>query len=323
MLQFKRRAQLDRSDNEEHPSLSWDDAESQFIKPAKGDVLTIMDACFAGNVRAKVERQYGRTYEYLGACDQDRVTASPGQKSFTTALIASLKELREKNDRGTFTTADLMRAIEERSTRRNNPPVLISRAEINDRHILLSPHWRTQADHANYFKEAYIPAYLTLRIELTQEHLSSEEVEDLARKVSGAVRDSTAQTRRVDWLRLSSREKANWKNMARSAVKLYHVASAFRNTNRPLDTVPEISEPNALINRPGILARFYYVDPWKHLHTRTITLLQPWPRIIGMGLSIAVIGLLYLRKGGANSYTFSSFVRSLRSIINVFFRGAG
>ena len=279
-----------------------------------------MDACFAGNVRAKVERLYGRTYEYLGACGLERTTASPGEHSFTTALVASLKELRARTNTGTFTTADLMRAVEERSTRQNNPPILISRAEINDRHILLSPHWQTRPDQANYFTESYIPAYLTLRIELTQERLSPEEVEDLARKVSAAVRDSKVQTRRVDWLRLSSREKANWKNIA----KLFHGASAFRNTSRPaLDTVPENVEPDVLIDEPGILARFYYVDPWKHLHTGTITLLQPWPRIIGMGLAIAVLTSLYFHRGGVNPHTSSSLVKSLRSNIGAFFRGAG
>lgn len=269
------------------PWLIWDHAEERFIQNAKGDVLTIMDACFAGAVRSVVQREYGRTYEYLGACAADKPTASPGEKSFTAALITSLELLLEEGDGRPFTTADLSRAIEEQHYRKHNPPCLIIRSAHDDRRIMLAP---MRADSQEpYFDDSEIPAYLELRIEL-KEQLTPQEVEDLARVVSRAVHNSTTKTRRVDWLRMSSRKPS-----FKSAANLVYFANLIRNRKKTLNTIPEDVLP-VPIKRPGLFATFGFMD-WNLVpHIATFTLLKPWTRFVGSAVVVAGLALLYFRR---------------------------
>ncbi|KAF2419042.1 hypothetical protein EJ08DRAFT_44677 [Tothia fuscella] len=166
-----------------------------------------MDACFAGAVKAVVQRENKRSYEYLGACAAEKVTASPGGKSFTTALMQSLEQLLENSPRQSFTTTDLHRTIKGKRFMTVSEPCLLCRSAYDDRRIRLAPLKKTE----RYFDTTWIAKYLNLRIELKQETLTSEEVEDLAKRVSGAVRNSIAKTRRVDFVRLESpKPKISW-----------------------------------------------------------------------------------------------------------------
>ncbi|KAL8646672.1 MAG: hypothetical protein Q9210_006000 [Variospora velana] len=72
----------------------WNKTE-ELLRPAAADVLEIFDCRF----------------EYLAATKDQKTTAVPGPKSFTSALIFALEALREQKPKGRFTTDELLRKI--------------------------------------------------------------------------------------------------------------------------------------------------------------------------------------------------------------------
>jgi hypothetical protein len=269
------------------PWLNWEEVEKKFIERAKGDVLTIMDACFAGAVRTMLHREPGHTYEYLGACAYDKTTASPGEKSFTAALINALQILLDEGEKQQFTTADLSRVIGLQKYRKNNLPCLWSRSAHDERRIMLAPMGKGKP----YFDNTEIPAYLELRIELKQDSLTPAEVEDLARRVARSVSESTVKTRRVDWLQKISRPKPSLKSAARL------VLFTIRRAKKQLETIQEEMHmapmqsvpPLAPITRPGFFATFGVMDWNLKPHMKTFYLLKPWTRVVGVGLLLAAL----------------------------------
>jgi hypothetical protein len=249
-----------------------------------------MDACFAGNVSSTYHRDFESTYEYLGACHKDQPTSSPGVKSFTAALITSLKVLLGCSEDQSFTTADLLRTISEQRYRKRNPPLLASRVEKSDRRILLAPKLSTE--QKKYFDDAPVPIYLDLRIEIKQDALNQHQVEDLAKRVARAVRQSTVETRRVDWLRLASRKKSSFKTVARSMLILSALGRSRRDT---LQTVQEEPTDDKPIHKPGIWATFGIFTPWRHFHAITLSLERPWTGIATTGIGVVILFGVYSR----------------------------
>ncbi|KAE9969850.1 hypothetical protein EG328_006637 [Venturia inaequalis] len=275
-----------------HPHVIWDQAEQNFVQSARGDILTIMDSCFAGNVPPAVNRAYENSYEYIGACHRDRATSSPGDRSFTKALIDSLNHLLDRPSRQPFTTADLVKTIAEQRWRRKEPPFFESRGALADRRIPLAPQ-RLPCEK-RYFENTPIPAYLTLRIELKEETLDPDEVEELARKVAKAVRESKIKTRRVDWLRLGARKSKSFRAAAQS---IFWISVLGRPRRETLQAVPEEQKVETPISRPGIWATFGVLTPRRHSHTVTVPLVRPWTRIFGGGIGAALLfGIYCLRR---------------------------
>ncbi|TID27268.1 hypothetical protein E2P81_ATG00031 [Venturia nashicola] len=276
-----------------HPDVHWNQAEHNFVHSARGDVLTIMDACFAGNVAPTVDRVYDNIYEYIGACHKGKMTSSPGNRSFTSALITSLNHLFESRARQSFTTAHLISTIAEQPLRRNCPPFFDSRgaSSLVDRRILLAPQ---RPCGETCFENTPIPTYLTLRIELKDENLDPDQVEELARKVAKAVKASKIRTRRVDWVRLAGRKSPSLRAAARSVIWISTLGRPRKGT---LQTIPEEPNIDTPISRPGIWATFGVLTPWKRSHTVTLPLVRPWTRIVGGGLGAALLfGIYCLRR---------------------------
>lgn len=251
-----------------------------------------MDACFAGNVSSTYQRDYESTYEYLGACQKDRTTASPGDKSFTAALIICLELLLQRSEGHSFTTADLLRAIAEQRYRKNNPPLLASRVEKSDRRILLAPKLSNEAK--KYFDDEPVPVYLDLRIEIKQDNLDESQVEDLAKRVARAVRQSTVKTRRVDWLRLAPRKRflKDVVRTVRTAIALGKMQTVQEEPN-PIEQPPVIETP---IHKPGIWATFGVFTPWRHFHTVTVSLERPWTRVVAAGVVTIIFAAYHHRR---------------------------
>ncbi|KAK7961079.1 hypothetical protein PG988_012293 [Apiospora saccharicola] len=87
----------------------WDSADA-LIRKTRADVLVIFDCCHAGELERGV-RAYNnhRAFEYLAATSANSTTRAPGPKSFTSALIWSLKHLLKKHTY--FSTQELVRTI--------------------------------------------------------------------------------------------------------------------------------------------------------------------------------------------------------------------
>lgn len=234
-----------------------------------------MDACFAGAVEAVVQRENKRSYEYLAACAAEKVTASPGGKSFTTALIQSLEQLLEHSPGQSFTTTDLHRTIKGKRFMNVSEPCLLSRSAYDDRRIRLAPLKKTE----RYFDATGIAKYLDLRIELKQENLTSEEVEDLAK------------TRRVDFVLLESP-----KRKIRSVVRAFQAVRRMTlpKADKPrLDSKAEVTprSPHPL-SKPSFFATLRFMSPNMRTHWTTFTFQRPWTWLSGIAIFITAVAFL-------------------------------
>lgn len=81
---------------------------------------------------------YPRSFEFLGACSSGNQTRSPGEESFTTALIWALEALLK--DRRRFTVAQLSRKIREAPHfPEEQVPVQLDRCYNTIERIVLAP----------------------------------------------------------------------------------------------------------------------------------------------------------------------------------------
>ena len=221
------------------PKFSWNEVEKTLIEEGKGDILVIMDACFAGNLKYSAQRNYKRAYEFLAACKRDRTTAPPGPKSFTHILHKSLEELLNKDP--SFTTRELLAEIIETEERHYNLPDFWSRSVSTERKIRLAPLSKpTRFGKTNYFDDNPIPQYLTLRVELKDDDRPTRlQIEELSRKVSRAVKSSAIKTRRVDCVSLNRRPSRKFRTAAQM------ISSMVRFTKGPIrqpDNQPQVLE---------------------------------------------------------------------------------
>ena len=276
------------------PKVIWNHTERKVLQAAKCDVLTIMDSCFAGGVTALVDGEYGRTYEYLGASDEKLTTPRPGRTSFTRALINALGRLLKERRGQSFTTLDLQRVVVEEQNRllpskKVKKGVLLSRSNENKRRLELRP----SKEQDKYFTGDTVRAYLNLRIELQQYTLSNEELDDLAKLISGAVLRSKAKTRRIDHIGLQSREK-------RSLQKTAGHFKTWKNFLQPTGILPQATEMATLEardNRPGVYAVFGWISPHLRPHNLIIRIYRPWPLWIFAGLlMMRLLGLVFRSK---------------------------
>lgn len=266
--------------------IPWEEVEMDFVTEAKGDILTIMDACFAGSVQVTTSGTNGRTYEFLAACAE--LTQRPGEQSFTTALIQTLKDLlREDRPQG-FTTTRLAETIGKQQHRLRNPPRLLHRSIDDDRRIVLTPLriTNTPTRRPSYFDNTAIPAYLTLRVELKTVSITEDEVEDLSRRVSQAVRQSRAKTRRIDWLRLSPRRPARLKDVVRAVMASDMLTRKRLGHASAVQTAAGVTGAEG--DQDGVFASFGFVT--KHTSRYyAIMIAQPWPRVATAMLGIGAL----------------------------------
>lgn len=112
----------------------WNSAEV-IIKETKGEVLVIFDCCYAGDlelgVRAPLPR---RAFEFLAATSAKSTTRKPGPRSFTSALIHSMKDLAKS---GSFSTQELVSRIKYAPNFPKDQWPRLSKNEASQRNIML------------------------------------------------------------------------------------------------------------------------------------------------------------------------------------------
>lgn len=260
--------------------------------------MSVQDSCFAGGVTAAVQGTGGHTWEYLGASLADDTTPAPGPNSFTSALIDALRRLLDDCAGASFTTMDLQNAlIEEQKKRasREDPPrhvkngVLLTRSKENKRRIELRP---LKADMP-YFTNKKVHSYLTLRIELLQDELTNEEFDDLAKRVSRAVRKAKTKTRRVDYLGIQPRSKLL---LSKTVNRLRTISGAFG-----VRSMLQVASDKAIVEaqpaKPGIFVVLGRVSPRQHAHKLIILLYRPWSLIVVGGLMMLAFARLFMSQG--------------------------
>ena len=161
-----------------------------------------------------------RTYELLSACGLDGTTASPGEYSFTRALIDSLKKLLTEFQDRSFTTFHLNQKILLHPARRDTPSQLWYRLKHHERHIRLSP----LKPGSNRSPQPYLAqppgGYLTLRFALRDESLNQEQIECLTKHLSKTFNNKAlVAVRRIDWMGI--RKPARTGHFRRAALALH------------------------------------------------------------------------------------------------------
>ncbi|OCL02527.1 hypothetical protein AOQ84DRAFT_382595 [Glonium stellatum] len=233
---------------------NWNTAEEALRAPdVDGDVLTILDTCFSSNI-AKSGMEDTRTYELLSACGLDSTTASPGENSFTRALIDSFKDLLVEFRDRSFTTFHLNQKILLHPARRDTPSQLWYRLKHHERHIRLSP----LKSCSGLCQQPYLAqppgSYLTLRFALRDESLNQEQIECLTKHLSKAFNNKAlVAVRRIDWMGI--RRPARTGNFRRAALALHacaqwkKFAKRKRNERMQQHPTPEPEPPSPTPSR--------------------------------------------------------------------------
>jgi hypothetical protein len=180
---------------------NWNRAEEILrSKDVEGDVLTILDTCYASNL-VKSGKEDTRTFELLSASAIDRTTAEPGEYSFTRALIDTLHELLNSFGDKPFTTFYLNQRILLRPNRRTSPSQVWYLLKYHERHIRLAP-LKPLKDREQKTSGIFDAprGYLTLRFSLRDGSLNQEQIELLTKTISKAFNNQSVGLRGIDWL---------------------------------------------------------------------------------------------------------------------------
>jgi hypothetical protein len=183
---------------------NWNKVEEKLRdEEVDGDVLTILDTCYASNLVKKSGKQQAKKFELVAACPIDGTTASPGEFSFTRALIDGLKELLDEH-RDPVSTFRLVQRINLSKHRTDTPAQLWARDQHTDHHIFLAPLKPYKPDIAQPSGFRYTPGgYLTLRLGLRDACLNKEQIEYMTKTLSNALfNKQLVGLRQVEWLEM-------------------------------------------------------------------------------------------------------------------------
>jgi len=193
--------------------------------------LLIFDCCYAGNLLpCDVNPHYPtRSFECIAACGRDKETTRPGKKSFSTALIWSLKALVK--DRKSFTAQDLQIMIMKAPDFPEKQFVpLLQHDEPRDQRLVLAP---LSADSNSISPEFATPTstsnklpqnYMDLRL-WYDDPLDEKEVKKLSSLFRKLIEEGSISTRRIGWLGL---QKGVWEFSSSAAEK--RKSDAIKNT---------------------------------------------------------------------------------------------
>lgn len=231
------------------------------IKRTKGDVLVIFDCCHAGVLAKGTRSVSDRSFEFLAACGSNEVTAMPGDTSFTSALIWSLKLLAKKPS---FTTHQLLRKINEDAPGfpRHQHALIMERGEDETscvRKLVLAPLPKPgEKDQRNFPPENQKPKdlikhYLDLRF-FYDKPPTKNEVLFLSESLKNMIANEKITVRHIGWLRMTdiARNAADqWKRRAtikevppaasRWAQKFAAAARQHSGINSPMTPPPSES----------------------------------------------------------------------------------
>jgi hypothetical protein len=181
---------------------NWNKVEEQLRdETVEGDVLTILDTCYASNLVKKSGKQETKKFELVAASPIDQGTASPGKYSFTRALIDGLKELLEQH-KDPISTFRIVQSINLSKHRSDTPAHVWARDLHTDQHIFLAPLKLPKPDIAKSSSFRSTPGgYLTLRFGLRDATLNKEQIEYMTKTLATALfNKALIGLRKVEWL---------------------------------------------------------------------------------------------------------------------------
>ncbi|KAH3915673.1 hypothetical protein HBI56_146780 [Parastagonospora nodorum] len=194
----------DESMGGHQPIAFWDEAEKPLKTKAKGDVLTILDCCFASTAAVKSDDEW-RTYQLLAASAVEGKTTGPGPGSFTEALCDSLEQLLEESTDGTFSVFKLEETI---NTKRTEKAALMwDRLKKHKRSVELGPLKKIdiKKNSPSQYKKPEL-ASLNLRFSLTTDDLSNTQIDTLARAFPAVCKNAGIGIRQIKWVGMEKRD---------------------------------------------------------------------------------------------------------------------
>jgi hypothetical protein len=183
---------------------NWNKVEEKLKDDeVEGDVLTILDTCYASNVAKKSGKPETKKFELLSACPIDQTTAAPGKYSFTRALIDGLKELLAEHQ-DPVSTWRILQRININERRNDTPAQLWSRSPTTEHHIFLAPLKPHKPDLTQPSTFRVTPGgYLTLRFGLRDPNLNKEQIEYMTKTLSNALfNKALIGLRQVEWMEM-------------------------------------------------------------------------------------------------------------------------
>jgi hypothetical protein len=167
---------------------NWNKVEDQLKdEEVEGDVLTILDTCYASNLVKKSGRREPNRFELIAASSINKTTEAPGAYSFTRALIDGLKEFLDER-KGPISTFSLIQRINVNKNRSETSAHVWARNETTDQHILLAPLKPVKPDKTQ--PPTFRPAprgYLTVRFGLRDSRLNKQQIEWMTKTMSHAL----------------------------------------------------------------------------------------------------------------------------------------
>jgi hypothetical protein len=182
---------------------NWNKVEEKLRdEDVEGDVLTILDTCYASNLVTKSGRQETKKFELMAASSINETTARPGKNSFTRALIDGLKELLDKQ-KEPISTFRMVQTINLNTKRRDTAHVW-ARNPHNDQHIFLAPLKSHTPDKTKPSTSLPTPGgYLTLKFGLRDPCLNKEQIEYMTKLMATALcNKSMIGLRKLEWLQM-------------------------------------------------------------------------------------------------------------------------
>jgi hypothetical protein len=181
---------------------NWNKVEDKLRdEEVEGDVLTILDTCYASNLVKKSGKQQTKRFELVAASPINTTTERPGEFSFTRALIDGLKELLDTH-KEPISTFRLVQSVNLSKNRTENPAHVWARDLHSDQHIFLAPLKPHKPDLAQPSSFRSAPGgYLTLRFGLRDATLNKEQIEYMTKTLSNALfNKALIGLRKVEWL---------------------------------------------------------------------------------------------------------------------------
>lgn len=191
-----------QSDEAYQPYANWTIAERP-LDGAEADTLVILDCCNAANVM-KGSSEQTRSYELMTAAGKNMPTPSPGPRSYTTALINSLKVLKQRESQP-FTTSDLNQMIMKQRSYDSPSYLFNRRPNMRTRHISIAP---PETPNSNNTRPLIRRAgYLDLRIAFeSKSSLSLAEVKTIASELSKLPKSTSLNICDIEWIGFTPRK---------------------------------------------------------------------------------------------------------------------
>ncbi|KAH7401361.1 hypothetical protein BKA66DRAFT_386649, partial [Pyrenochaeta sp. MPI-SDFR-AT-0127] len=233
---------------------NWNKVEEKLKdEEVEGDVLTILDTCYSSNL-VKSGKAETKKFELLSACSIDQTTASPGEYSYTRALIDALGALLQEYGDRPFSTDSLNQRILIDKRRSDTPSHVWSRVQSTqstESHIFLAP-LKSETEKKEALRQSAYKlspnGYLTLRFGLRDTVLGKEQIEFMIRTLAKAFQNKPlVGLRKIDWLGIKpAPPRPHFEHVALAMIVIRQWRNVIKKRKENLQRKGDVSSSEAM-----------------------------------------------------------------------------